>query len=71
MSLPPSILLPPRTPLQHALHDGEDYELLFTAPRCDHPQAIRIGTIEPGAGAWIVADGQKTPLAPLAWEHRL
>ncbi len=60
-----------RTPLQRALHDGEDYELLFTAPACDHPAAIRIGSIEAGDGLSIDLDGVRQPLTPLGWEHRL
>jgi len=60
-----------RTPLQHALHDGEDYELLFTAPRCDHPEVHRIGTIIPGDGVFIERDAQRQPLPPLGWEHAL
>ena len=27
-----------RTPLEHALHDGEDHELLFAAESCDDPK---------------------------------
>src|SRR5207247_6925144 len=33
-----------RSPLEHALHDGEDYELLFTTPAV-HEQYRRIGQI--------------------------
>lgn len=62
-----------RSPLHHALHDGEDYELLFTAPMdFAGPSQTLIGrmTAEPG----IVlqhADGRREPLEPKAWEHRL
>src|SRR5262249_21672555 len=42
------------SPLDHALRDGEDYELLFTAPRCDRPEARAIGMIEAGEGMIIV-----------------
>jgi thiamine-monophosphate kinase len=56
---------------QHALHDGEDYELLFTAAQCDHPAAIRIGTIVPGEGVQLRRDGKLAPLKPLGWEHPL
>ena len=55
----------------HAVHDGEDYELLFTSPRCDHPAAVRVGeiTAEPGP-RWVTPHGIE-PLEPRAWEHPL
>lgn len=54
------------SPLHHALHDGEDYELLFTCP-VRAPLGIRIGrvTAEPGI---FLGDH---PLPPQAWEHTL
>jgi thiamine-monophosphate kinase len=57
------------SPLEHALHDGEDYELLFTAPKCDHPQARLIGMVSHGAGMMIVESGKPRPLEPRGWEH--
>jgi thiamine-monophosphate kinase len=48
----------------HAIHDGEDYELLFTSNRLVD-NAIRIGTIVGGSG--ILLDGE--PLQAQAWEH--
>jgi thiamine-monophosphate kinase len=60
-----------RSPLDHALHDGEDYELLFTAPR---PGAgVRchaIGVIVAERGVWLEKDGKREPLKPQGWEHR-
>ena len=56
------------SPLEHALHDGEDYELLFTTPRDvdDH----RIGRIVAEAGVWIEYEpGHREPLEPKGWEH--
>jgi thiamine-monophosphate kinase len=60
-----------RSPLEHALHDGEDYELLFTA--ADEPKrGTRIGQIVADAGLWIVeSDGARRPLEAKGWEHRL
>lgn len=59
-------------PLEHALHDGEDYELLFASPGCDHPHAIEIGEVLPGAtGAWIRDGKSAMPLAPCGWDHAL
>lgn len=60
-----------RSPLEHALHDGEDYELLFTAARCDHPDTHRIGTVIAGAGVFLERDGRRLPLPMLGWEHTL
>ena len=59
------------SPLEHALHDGEDYDLLFTGPIADYP-ATRIGTIVAGSGVSIQQAGQSsTPLEPRAWQHQL
>jgi thiamine-monophosphate kinase len=68
------------SPLEHALHDGEDYELLFTATQpltsgnmldavmVDYCR--RIGTITAEAGIWLQAgDGTRQPLEPKSWEH--
>ena len=60
-----------RSPLEHALHDGEDHELLFAAPSCDHPRAIEIGHILPGSGVYLARDGTALPLEPLGWDHAL
>jgi thiamine-monophosphate kinase len=59
------------SPLDHALHDGEDYELLFTAPG-PVSLATRIGTIVPAPQILLAgADGRKAPLIPRGWEHRV
>jgi thiamine-monophosphate kinase len=61
------------TALHHALHDGEDYELLFTADRetaralsstgLGRTRVTDIGEIVPGPGVWLLGpDGAKTPL---------
>jgi len=55
--------------LDHALNDGEDYELLFTSGE-DVPQGIRIGEITSEPGIFIRgSDGVPRPLAPRGWEH--
>lgn len=57
-----------RTPLDHALHDGEDHELLFTSAEPPPPQlAMRIGQIT--AEPKILLDGEE--LKPRGWEHAL
>ncbi|HUB25480.1 MAG TPA: thiamine-phosphate kinase [Tepidisphaeraceae bacterium] len=59
-----------RTPLEHALHDGEDYELLFTCA-AEVPGAIRIGVTTTDREI-VIRDGNQTrALEPMAWEHRL
>jgi thiamine-monophosphate kinase len=70
----------PGTTLEQALHGGEDYELLFTAPpSVQIPQSVagvpitRIGRIlGPRKGrplvAMVTAEG-KHPLEPHGWEH--
>ena len=71
-----------RPALEHALHDGEDYELLFAAgasdaaslvKRADAPVRIAcIGEVVGGSGLWIAGpDGERKPLEPRGWVHRL
>ncbi|MCY2952144.1 MAG: thiamine-phosphate kinase [Planctomycetota bacterium] len=57
-------------PLDHALHDGEDHELLFTTLRTP-PLGIQIGTITQDPAVLLQVNGQTLPLAPKGWEHRL
>lgn len=68
------------TPLEHALGDGEDFELLLAAPvdearrmldeqPLDAPLTI-IGQIVAQRGLWqIDAAGRRAPLAPRGWQH--
>jgi len=68
-----------RAPLQHALADGEDYELLFTADDdasarllAEQPLPVpvtRIGTITTAAAILVMPDGTERPLHPEGWEH--
>jgi thiamine-monophosphate kinase len=71
-----------RTPMEHALSDGEDFELLMTlsaddAERLlaawDHPTPLtRIGTMTAQRGCRLHhADGAVTELPPLGWTHGL
>jgi thiamine-monophosphate kinase len=71
------ILPPPRFPgatWEQALHGGEDYELLFTAPaRARVPRDFegvpltRIGAMRKGRPGAVELDG--APLAPLGYDH--
>ena len=68
---------PPRFPgatLEQALHGGEDYELLFTAPaRARVPRDFeglpltRIGVMRPGRPGTVELEG--APLAALGYDH--
>lgn len=53
--------------LEQALHDGEDYELLYTAPARTRVAGIRIGTIARGHAGEISLQGK--PLAPYGYDH--
>jgi thiamine-monophosphate kinase len=57
-----------RPPLEHALHDGEDHELVFTSPETiAMPGVVRIGQAVEAEGLRL--DGK--PLTAGAWEHTL
>ena len=55
----------------HALHDGEDYELLVVGPGLQHPSLILIGKIVAEPGLWVSVHGLRQPLTPKGWEHAL
>ncbi|MBI4874636.1 MAG: thiamine-phosphate kinase [Acidobacteria bacterium] len=64
----------PGATLDHVLHGGEDYELLFTLPARARPPAFhdgvaltRIGAIEKGPAGQVECFGR--PLAALGWDH--
>jgi len=71
-----------RTPLAHALADGEDFELIFAvnpadgqaildSPPTDTPLS-RIGTVTDKPGCTLkMPDGRDVPLEPLGWRHPL
>jgi thiamine-monophosphate kinase len=65
------------SPLEHALYDGEDYELLFTSPHAlqvsssDGSSSILIGQVISEPGMWLERNGQRTPIDPLGWDYQL
>lgn len=66
----------PEAGLERALHGGEEYELLFTAPAAlqvpqEHQgvEITRIGRVEAGEGLWLERDGRREPLTPRGFEH--
>lgn len=59
-------------PLEHALHDGEDYELLYTCgPDVKDLPGILIGMITEKPGVFLSRSGQVERLKPRGWEHSL
>jgi len=69
-----------RRPVDHALNDGEDYELLFCLPpgqarrvaaegAAGTPVSI-IGEVVEGSESWLIGPGgARQPLRPCGWEH--
>ena len=71
-----------RDPLQHALSDGEDFELFFTVSADDGRRLVaewrdltplsHIGDITAEPGCWLRrGTGPLKPLPPLGWSHPL
>jgi thiamine-monophosphate kinase len=65
-----------KSPLTHALGDGEDFELIFTVSEADAAK-LRAGSPVPvfeigecvESGLWLEEAGVRRPLAPAGWEH--
>jgi thiamine-monophosphate kinase len=58
----------------HAIHDGEDYELLIVSPDVLPAPCLRIGSIDRDTGIRLQSTHSKTSLdflATLGWEHPL
>jgi thiamine-monophosphate kinase len=62
--------------LNLALHGGEDYELLFTAPRSKRVlrrtagvKITRIGEIVRGSKVYLIRSGRKQAIVPSGWEY--
>ena len=71
-----------KSPLDHALHDGEDFELLFTLASAEASRLLadptlagtpvsQIGSITSGSEAWLKVQGELVPLKRQGWEHSL
>lgn len=58
-----------RSPIEHALHDGEDHELLVISPGCSHPSLINIGEITAELGVFSRDGAGIKPLEARGWEH--
>jgi thiamine-monophosphate kinase len=70
-----------RTALDHALSDGEDFELILAVPPAEAERILdqqplevpitRIGQMIERPGLWqLTPDGSQEPLAPRGFEHR-
>jgi thiamine-monophosphate kinase len=69
------------TPLDHALADGEDFELLLAVPPEEARRILRdrplstpiteIGEMISSPGLWQQVGQEKRPLKPRGWEHEL
>lgn len=68
-----------KAPLQHALGDGEDFELVFAVRPADGaallarppiPGLVKIGECVE-SGLWLETNGTRLPLAPTGWVHFL
>jgi len=70
-----------KTPLDHALSDGEDFELLLAVPPAMAQSLLdtqpldvrltRIGELVAGKGLWQQTQSGRLPLAASGFEHRL
>ena len=68
-----------KTPLQHALGDGEDFELVFTVSASDGEKLLQnppiAGLVKIGecieSGLWIQHGSNRTRLEPSGWVHDL
>jgi thiamine-monophosphate kinase len=66
-----------KTPLQHALGDGEDFELVFTVSPLDGEKLLReppiAGLVKIGecveSGLWLQVGNDRTKLKPTGWVH--
>ena len=66
-----------RTPLSHALNDGEDFELVFAVSPADGERLVRASPVPVWrvgicveAGFWLVKSDQREPLVPGGWAHQ-
>jgi len=59
-----------RTPLEHALNDGEDHELLFTCPT-HPPLGILVGRVTADRSLRVEKKGKTEPLSPGGWDYPL
>lgn len=65
-----------REPLEHALHDGEDFELALAGeprglqPLAEDGKLWRVGRITADGGVRLVEANQERPLPSASWRHK-
>jgi thiamine-monophosphate kinase len=69
-----------RPALEHALGDGEDFELVFAVTAADGERLVHSQQVEGlqltkigecvAQGLWLEQDGARRPLEPMGYEHR-
>ncbi|MGQ9506014.1 MAG: thiamine-phosphate kinase [Thermogutta sp.] len=67
-------------PLDHALYDGEDFELILAVPPAEAERMLRdqplsilltdIGEFLPERGLWLEKGKKRTPLEPKGYQHK-
>lgn len=67
-----------KSPLEHALGDGEDFELVFAVSAADGARLLKVSPVPVwkigecvANGYWIVENGLRRALAPTGWAHQL
>jgi len=68
-----------KSALQHALGDGEDFELVFTVSAADGEKLLRsppiVGLVKIGecveSGLWLETAGKRERLQPTGWVHEM
>jgi thiamine-monophosphate kinase len=68
-----------KTPLDHALGDGEDFELAFTVSPADGARLLQTPPVPDLAkvgecvetGLWLYTSHGRQPLTPAGWVHEL
>lgn len=71
-----------KSPLAHALGDGEDFELAFAVAAVDGAKLLReqpiagvhlsgVGEFVAELGMWLDEEGKRRPLEPLGYQHQL
>lgn len=59
-----------KSPLDHALNDGEDFELLMACALSSSASAFGIGVAVAGEGIWLQGrDGSRRAIEPKGWQH--
>jgi len=61
----------PRSVLEHVLHDGEDFELLYACKSTSAHGGEKIGRAIKKKGLWLVRNDRREKIKPLGWQHAI